>query len=155
MSGPLFTSSRMAVYGTVRLKDDSITVDCFTENRWRQCVSLLRSILGDDMGVEMLKSEASFSDMLRDAAKNSSGTRVDDLPSMVKIKQQLIDSYYMKWIDDKVPALGNKTPREASKDPELREELISILNEIESSSDPTGKVPRPPIDKMKRELNLL
>lgn len=143
------------VYGMVRLKDDSITVECFTENRWRQCVSLLRSILGDDMGVEMLKSEASFSDMLRDAAKNSSGTRVDDLPSMVKIKQELIDSYYMKWIDDKIPALGNKTPREASKDPELREEFISILNEIESSSDPTGKVPRPPIDKMKRELNLL
>ena len=112
-------------------------------------------ILGDDMGVEMLKSETSFSDMLHDAAKNSSGRRVDDLPSMVKIKQQLIDSYYMKWIDDKIPALGNKTPREASKDPELRKELISILNEIESSSDLTGKVPRPPIDKMKRELNLL
>ena len=61
----------------------------------------------------------------------------------------------MEWIDDKIPALGNKTPREASKDPELRMELISLLNEIESSSDPSSKVPRPPIEKMKKELHLL
>ena len=143
------------VYGTVKLKDDSITVECFTANRWRQCVSILRSILGDNMGTEILKTETSISDRLRDAAKNSTEKSVDDLPSLAKIKQKLIDNYYMKWIDDKIPALGNKTPREASKDPELRKELISLLNEIESSSDPSGKVPRPPIEKMKKELHLL
>ena len=142
-------------YGTVKLKDDSITVECFTANRCRQCVGILRSILGYDMGTEILKSETSISERLQDAAKNSSEKSVDDLPSLTKIKQKLIDNYYMKWIDDKIPALGNKTPREASKDPDLRKELISLLNEIESSSDPSGKVPRPPIEKMKKELHLL
>jgi hypothetical protein len=39
----------------------------------------------------------------------------------------------MKWKDDKIPTLGDKTPRESSKDLELRKELISLLNEIESS----------------------
>jgi hypothetical protein len=107
------------------------------------------------MGTEILKSETSISDRGRDAAQNSSEKSDDDLPSLAKIKQKLIDNYYMKWIDDKIPALGNKTPREASKDPELRKELISLLNEIESSSDPSGKVPRPPIEKMKKELHLL
>ena len=143
------------VYGTVKLKDDSITVECFTVNRWRQCVSVLRSILGDDMVTEILKSETNISERLQDAAKNSSEKSDDELPSLAKIKQKLIDNYYMKWIDDKIPALGNKTPREASKDPELRKELISLLNEIESSSNPSGKVPRPPIEKMKKELHLL
>ena len=107
------------------------------------------------MGTEILKSETRISERLQDAAKNSSEKSVDDLPSLAKIKQKLIDNYYMKWIDDKIPALGNKTPREASKDPELRKELISLLNEIESSLDPSGKGPRPPIEKMKKELHLL
>ena len=60
----------------------------------------------------------------------------------------------MKWIDDNIPALDRKAPREAARDPNSKQHLISLMNAIESKAGPFSKVPIPPIERMTKELGL-
>lgn len=48
--------------------------------------------------------------------------------------QQQIDDYVNKWPHMPIPALGNRTPTEASKDPQLRPVLESILVDFERNA---------------------
>lgn len=66
--------------------------------------------------------------------------------------QQHIDAETMKWLDTVVPALGNRTPREAVRTKEGKEQVLRL---IRSWPDPGGiqglRVPR---QRMRRELGL-
>ena len=148
------TDIGIRVYGTIRLVDDSITVECFTQNRWMKCVTVLRSLLGDKMGPEIIRSETGIADAIRD--QHLTGDEHDEKksPEMKRIEQDLINAYYMKWMDMKIPALDGKTPREAVKDPHLKKQLISLLNDMESKTSPLAIGPKPPIEIIKRELGL-
>jgi hypothetical protein len=46
--------------------------------------------------------------------------------------QRYLDSHYREWLDEKIPALGGKTPREAARDFEGREQLVALLKELEN-----------------------
>jgi|GEM_PF-5160611 len=142
------------IYGTIRLSDHSITVECFTQKRWMICVDLLRSILGEKMGSEIIKSETEIADAIKDTPHIRDSDQLPKSPEMRKIEQDLIDSYYMKWLDEEIPALEGKTPREAARDPMLRQKLIFLLNELESTSTPVSNIPKAPIERMKHELGL-
>jgi hypothetical protein len=148
------TDIGICVYGTIRLIDDSITVECFTQNMWRTCVTVLKSLLGDKMGPEIIKSETGIADAIKDLHVTCDKFEEKKSPEMKKIEQDLIDAYYMKWIDEKIPALGGKTPRESARDPDSKHQLILLLNDMESKSGPLSKVPKPPIERMKKELGL-
>jgi len=58
---------------------------------------------------------------------------LEDFPEEVQagIKEQ-IDKMHMKWADTTVPALGNRTPREAVKEPEGKEMVIRLINDWEN-----------------------
>ena len=60
-------------------------------------------------------------------------------------------NYSRKWLDEKIPALEGKTPREASKDPNLKEKLRDLIREFEYNNiDKTFFV----IPMMKEELGI-
>jgi len=151
---PVNTEGIGRIYGTILLDDHSITVECFTHKRWEICVNLLKSILGDKMGPEIIKSETGIADAIMANPRIGDGEEDQKSPEMRELEQRVINAYYMKWLDEKIPLLGGKTPREAAKDPKLRQQLILLLNEMENTSGPVSKVPRPPIEKMKRDLGL-
>jgi hypothetical protein len=48
-----------------------------------------------------------------------------------QILMDMYDEHYRKWLDIEIPALGNKTPREASKTAEGRRELEDLLRVLE------------------------
>ena len=43
--------------------------------------------------------------------------------------------YYRKWLDELVPALGNRTPRHAARLKTVRPKLIALLKDFESHSE--------------------
>jgi hypothetical protein len=45
------------------------------------------------------------------------------------------ESYYRKWLDQPVPALGNRTPRRAAKLKTQRPKLVALLKDFESHSE--------------------
>jgi hypothetical protein len=59
------------------------------------------------------------------------------------------------WLDEKIPALGGLTPRQAADDPTRREDLIALLNEFKHSEQRNVDGGAAfDADSLKRQLNL-
>lgn len=49
-----------------------------------------------------------------------------------EVTKRFLGEHYRKWLDDKIPALGGKTPREAARDFGGREQLVALLKDLEN-----------------------
>lgn len=49
-----------------------------------------------------------------------------------EITGRFLEDHYRKWLDDKLPILGGKTPREAARDFDGREQLVALLKDLEN-----------------------
>jgi hypothetical protein len=56
----------------------------------------------------------------------TSSTDLDD-PAILALLAEHIAAYEQRWLDESIPALGGRTPREAAGDPIGREELTRLL----------------------------
>jgi hypothetical protein len=74
-------------------------------------------------------------------------------PEFEAIEAQLAERHWLSWIDTKVPALGNRTPRQAAKTPRGRERLAALLTEFARSA---GRRPAsvPNVAELRRRLGL-
>ncbi len=73
-----------------------------------------------------------------------------------KIEKQLVHDYVTHIIDEKIPMLNNKTPREARKDPDSLPLLIQWLKEfenLESKKKQDGTI-YIDVDRLKKELDI-
>jgi len=72
------------------------------------------------------------------------------------LMQKFLTEYYLKLLDERIPALNNMTPREARKDPAALPMLIDWLKEIENKSESDRKRGKETnvIDMMKKELDI-
>lgn len=52
---------------------------------------------------------------------------------------QVKDKHYHQWIKDRIPALGDKTPKMAKRSKKGRAELIALLKDIENSENHQAK----------------
>jgi hypothetical protein len=52
-----------------------------------------------------------------------------------KILAEYYENHYRKWLDERVPALGNRSPRHAAKLKTVRPKLIALLKDFESHSE--------------------
>jgi len=57
-----------------------------------------------------------------------------------------MDRHYREWIDEKIPALGDRTPRHAAKLKTIRPRLIELLKEMESDEERGVREGEPPYD---------
>ncbi|HSL83066.1 MAG TPA: SEC-C domain-containing protein, partial [Thermoanaerobaculia bacterium] len=56
-------------------------------------------------------------------------------PMTTELIEQVLRTQYRTWADDKIPALGNKTPRQAVKTREGREDVIGLLKLYEQGEE--------------------
>ncbi|MBI3069021.1 MAG: hypothetical protein HYY79_09170 [Betaproteobacteria bacterium] len=49
-----------------------------------------------------------------------------------EVTQRFLDRHYRTWLDEKIPALDGKSPREAVRDFEGREQLVALLKQLEN-----------------------
>ncbi len=82
-------------------------------------------------------------------------------PDGDELKKEGMTRTYENWVNEKIPDIGNVTPREAVKTPEGRSKILELLKEFENQNE---KVIRRglknaeklvfPLEKVKRELGL-
>ena len=70
---------------------------------------------------------------------------------------QIATQHWQDWFDIRIPALANKTPREAARTKEGRERLEALLLIYEQSADKRSKADifKPNVNYLKQELGLL
>jgi len=57
------------------------------------------------------------------------------MPEVQEQLDKMLSAHWKNWIDEKIPALGHMTPRQAVKDPDGRESVEALLLDAERSMD--------------------
>ena len=70
-------------------------------------------------------------------APQTSKQKEPDIPveEQRKILGEYYEDHYRKWLDEPVPALGNRTPRHAARLKTVRPKLVALLKDFESHSE--------------------
>ena len=76
----------------------------------------------------------SVEDVMAEKRDAPGSPRRRSVPKRVEreVTQRFLDTYYRNWLDDKIPALDGKSPREAARDFAGREQLVALLKELEN-----------------------
>ena len=94
-----------------------------------------------------------------DSPGEASGMSHEELMQIPEIRQQIAEmeeSHWDEWLDSRLPALDDMTPREAAKDPVGREKLEGLLLNFEASEQrhPGANAFAPDFDKLRHKLGL-
>lgn len=78
-------------------------------------------------------------------------------PEVLQMMADLEDRHYRGWLDESIPALSGRTPREAAKSKAMRARLIALIKDMQASSERARLAGRPAYDFswMWKELDLL
>jgi hypothetical protein len=77
-------------------------------------------------------------------------------PEVQNLLAGKLREHWRGWMDIEVPALGNKTPRQAAQTSEGREKVLSLLRDAENTSPSPGMedIQKESIREIKEELGL-
>lgn len=89
----------------------------------------------------------------RDAAALSQ-TDVERTPELQAQEAEYLRKHWEAWVDTRVPALGNRTPRQAAKTARGRERLEALLSDFERSAKQSRSAFVPDIVELKKSLGL-
>jgi len=126
------------VLGSIRIDGGRLTAEVNSAKRASTLKALIEEALGERaryrateiQSVEKLLADAPA----READDVSAAGKHEALAELPEVKAkiaEMLDKHYERWIDEKIPALGNQTPREAVKDPDGRERVEALVLQIE------------------------
>jgi hypothetical protein len=75
-------------------------------------------------------------------------------PELEALEAEYLRKHWEAWVDTKVPALGNRTPRQAAKTARGRERLEALLSDFERSAKQSRSAFAPDIAELKKSLGL-
>lgn len=79
----------------------------------------------------------------------------EDIPELAAAQRELMERHYREWLDVPVPALGNRTPREAANVKQLRARLRDLVDSIENQAEREARSGRGfDVAFMRKELGL-
>ncbi|MFQ5649489.1 MAG: hypothetical protein ACE5IY_06060 [bacterium] len=80
----------------------------------------------------------------------------EESAQMGEAVDEILEAHWMRWLDERIPALGSLTPRQAAKDEDGRERLIALLQDFErhEKRKPGGRNQLEYIQGVRKELGL-
>jgi hypothetical protein len=146
----------VASLGSLKLWPNRLELQCSSQERLKAGKALLREILGRLIrhGGDEAFDLADLMEQDRFPVPPPPDEPLGQLER--EIAQQMADEMQNNWPDESVPALGGMTPREAARDPAMRERLEEILKSIEYEEEHKRRKGEPCADvaAMRREMGL-
>jgi len=139
--GPGMESYR--VLGNIVVKQKKVSLSALSKERLAQGKSLLEKTLGT-LIKHKIDSLQSVDSTMRTAKTKTIKTEKSAIdPEIEKqIHKEFFDDHYSRWLDTKLPALDNKTPRAASKTKKGKkavEDLLRMMEYTEESKSTKGQ----------------
>lgn len=142
--------------GILFLKRDSLVVQCSSARRAETLRAILEKMFGSTIAYRTTihkNVESRPETAAPSAAPESQGGDLIGRESTVRP--------FDNWLDEKIAAIGNLTPREAVKSPEGKRRLIDLLKEFENQNERAMRrgIKGPdsiffPVEKIRKELGL-
>lgn len=148
------------IKGYIRVGKDFIETECNSKQRDVRLKKRLMSGIGEWIEYQDT-SYTNIEDIEPEGhdpaeAQESGAVDLNALPE--EARQQVIgilEQQYLGWADQKIPALNNRTPRQAVKREEGKKEVVALINDWENSQE---RMPNPQFrfdfNRLRRELGL-
>jgi hypothetical protein len=142
--------------GTIVVEDRRVVFETTSQRRAQRGKEFLQRLLGDAVSFRVI----AYEDVGR-ALKRAPKPPKDKMPEIPpEVQAELLgrfyEEHYRKWLDEPVPALGDRTPRHAAKLKTVRLKLITLLKDFESHAERQRRAGEPAYDFgwMWKELGL-
>jgi hypothetical protein len=148
------TDAPSAIQAAARLEDDALVVETNSRERMERALGELRSALGPLVGdaltthedpMQLLRHTAPHDAAGTGGAASMSGEPPLAGPEVDAVLRQFMDGHYRRTLDEPVPMLGDKTPRECARTKAGRTRLVRWLKDLENGelrrAAATGKAP--------------
>ena len=148
---PVHAGMENTTLGTIRIAPSRLEADVNSAERAAKLRVLIEQRLGDHARFRIAKVESLQSLMDRkrtpqeEAAareRQAEHERLAALPEVQAKIAEMMRKHYRSWVDQKIPALGDRTPRDAVRDPDGREAVEALINQAERD----GALMKPPLD---------
>ncbi|MFH1653234.1 MAG: SEC-C metal-binding domain-containing protein [Pseudomonadota bacterium] len=149
--------------GILEIDGKVLKINVNSEKRARKIQSEVKKRMGKDAILKKVDVKT-VEDMMKEHKRNSKTKKskikpkddVDysNLPEMPEYLKNMVKKNWESWLDKKLPALNNKTPRQASKTEEGRERLEALLLEFNSEKDIIDNILLPDIPELRKKLGL-
>ncbi len=148
------------VLGHILIKNDNLILETNSDERFNKGKELLNSLLG-----KAIKFKQRHIESIEQAINKKSGQNKNkkpkenlmELPEVQKHMALMVKSHWGNWFDEPIPALDNKTPREAAKTKKGKGLLEALFLEYERyDADRRENDPfKADISYLKKELSMV
>jgi tetratricopeptide (TPR) repeat protein len=142
--------------GTVTLTPKKLELWCISKERLDRGKKRLKEVLGDDIQHQ----RDYYEDMLRKAREmpgRASSPEEETLQEkFLPLYSKKMSEWGTRWVDEKIPALDGKTPREALRTPEGKKKVEELLKDFENMEERKKRDGEPyiDIDVLRQMLNI-
>lgn len=148
--------------GALRLDGSQLIVEVNSDRRRQQ----IEKEIAKRLGPAATLLEATVIDVAKEleearAQKGSKGLaqgptlpEFPRTPEIEAIEKQLAQKHWDAWVDVRLPALGNKTPRQAATSPQYRERLEALLADFARTAERSPATFAPDVNALRRRLGL-
>jgi hypothetical protein len=146
--------------GTLDIDGDRLEVHVNSERRAGRIEREIAKRLGDEAVLEQRTAE-SAEDLLerprpepRDAIARAEEERLMQQPEVQAHLREMGERHWEEWLDSRLPALGNRTPREAARTDEGRERLDALFAEFAWTVQRSPNAMWPDVPALRAKLGL-
>jgi hypothetical protein len=133
------TDATGTVLGSARLTTEALVIETNSRERMDRALALLRPALGALIGAG-LTSHEDLVHALRQprSSRASTGARAPepepalDPAAIAEAVNRVKEAHYRRTLDEPVPMLGNRTPRECARSKQGRKKLANWIKDIEN-----------------------
>lgn len=128
--------SKHTLLGTITLKKKALITETNSHERFQKLDKILKK---EPQIVFVNKAEEDIQDKLHDenTKKSSKLDEIEITPEIRAMLNKHMHKHYTEWLDEKLPALSGKTPREMAQTEIGRERVALLLAEMQSSLNQT------------------
>jgi hypothetical protein len=153
------------ILGSIEISGDSLSAEVNSEKRATRLHAEIRKRLGPSAVHRTTRARTPEQMLKASPREKTSPATFDDGefedilqdPEVRKRAQESLQKLVEAWVDQKIPVLGGRTPRQAVQDPDGREIVEALLLEWERRGEEKDVYPgslRPDINAVRRLLNL-
>lgn len=137
--------------GHLRIEGKRLTAEVNSAKRAATLRKLIEQRLGDTAHVKpsivqsvqsLLEREPTPQEQAQRRQREREQVEFAAQPEVQAALREYLRNHYRNWVDEKLPALGNRTPRKAVRDPDGREAVEALISQIERD----GARMTPPLD---------
>jgi len=124
------------ILGNIRIDGGTLTAEVNSEKRANKFKAQAKKLLGPNARYRTTVIESPEAMLTRGAPGMTAPQRaeqeaIESNPDVQAEMAKFLEAHYDHWLNDRIPALGNKTPHQAVKTPEGREMVEALLVQFE------------------------